>query len=78
MISYLRVTRSLVLIIINAVPIAATTKPPANKLDIKFPNDAVIFNSLQLFLIILIILKYKNYGLFNFRMIFLITIIFQI
>ena len=41
--SYERVTRSLLLIIIKATPITRTTKLPATKLEIKFANEVVIF-----------------------------------
>lgn len=46
--TYERVTRSLLLIIINAIAIPATTKPPATKLETKFANEGVIFNSVFL------------------------------
>lgn len=39
---YARVTRSLLLIIINAIPMASTTMPPATKLEIKLANEGVI------------------------------------
>jgi hypothetical protein len=45
LLNYERVIRSLLLIIINATAIAATTKAPATKLEIKFANEGVIFNS---------------------------------
>ena len=45
---YARVTLSLLLIIANATPITITTAPPATKLDTKFANEGVIFNSVFL------------------------------
>ena len=42
---YVRDTRSVLLIIIKAMPIADKTKAPAVKLAIKFANEVVISNS---------------------------------
>ena len=39
---YERVILSLLLIIINAIVIRETTRPPATKLEIKFANEVVI------------------------------------
>ena len=41
--NYARVIRSDLLIITKAIPIASTTRPPATKLDKKFPNEGVIY-----------------------------------
>ena len=41
--NYARVTRSDLLIIIRAIPMASTTMLPATKLDKKFPNEGVIY-----------------------------------
>jgi len=45
LLNYERKIRSLLLITINAMPIADTTTPPAIKLDMKFANEVVIYNS---------------------------------
>lgn len=51
-------TRSLLLMIINATLIPTTTKPPATKLEIKFANELVIFDSV-------IILSSSTFGLMS-------------
>ena len=48
LINYERVTRSLLLIMIKAAAMTATTNPPATKLDRKFANEVVISNSVFL------------------------------